>query len=441
MALSEIVNVSIQAGTVSPARRGFGTLLLLMYHTAWTGNEVRTYTTFSGVAADFSPNSPVYKAAAVLFSQNPRPEKVKVGRLPAHATNVHTTVLDFTDMADGTDVVMSVESPDGTVTEINVAWDTDKATTLTAVGADLDAIPGLDVTVASPTITVAASNPGPVFFYDVSGTTGLHVRDITEDLDYDDTLDTILTLDADWYGVAIDVNSPKNMDKVARWALANDRVAGFGPQYTKPSQFGSGEFSTSADYTALLSNDSAFGLFTKAPRSSFPEVAWFGTMFPRDPGSATWAFKTLEGVGADSWTSTERATIEGSGVKGNHYAAEAEVGITRPGKTFGGEWIDVTIGLAWLQARLEERLFALLVNNPKIPYTDAGIALVAAEVRAQLQEAEDRGLIDSGWTVTTLAAASQDSADRAARILRGVEFQARLAGAIHKINIAGTVTA
>jgi hypothetical protein len=189
-----------------------------------------------------------------------------------------------------------------------------------------------------------------------------------------------------------------------------------------------------------MANDAAFSLFTKEPRVTFKECAWLGNMLPRDPGSATWAFKNLDGVGADSMTATERALIEASAHKGNHYVAEASVGITRPGKAHGGEWLDVVRGLDWLQARMEERLFTLLVNNPKIPYTDDGIASVESEVRAQLRIAEARGLIDAGWTTTVLAAADQDSADRAARIVRDIEFQARLAGAIHTINIAGTVT-
>ena len=107
---------------------------------------------------------------------------------------------------------------------------------------------------------------------------------------------------------------------------------------------------------------------------------------------------------------------------------------------FGGEWIDVVRGLAWLEARLEERIFAALVNNPKIPYTDAGMTILVAEVKAQLQEAEDRGVLDSGWAVTITAVADQATADRASRIVRGLDFTARLAGAVHTVNIAGTVS-
>jgi hypothetical protein len=444
MALSEIVNVSIQAGTVNPARRGFGVPLIMAYHTAWAGSEVRTYSTFAGLAVDFpattSGQRSVNLMAAQMFSQNPRPSTIKVGRLPTPGSNQAFTI-DAGDMATGVDIVGSIVGPDGTATAINVTWNTSLALTLADLEAAIDAIVGLEATAASPLVTVVENVTAGEQFSLSFTTAGVDVKHTSSDWGYDTALTAAEVIDPEFYAVVIDENSPKNMDKVARWALTNDRLAAFGPQYTKPSQFTSAEFTSDpADHTALMANDSAFSLFTKEPRVTFKECAWLGDMLPRDPGSATWAFKTLDGVGADSMTSTERTLIEASAHKGNHYVAEAGVGITRPGKAHGGEWLDVVRGLDWLQARLEERLFSLLVNNPKIPYTDDGIAMVEAEVRAQLREAESRGLIDAGWTTTVLAAADQATADRAARILRDVEFQARLAGAIHSINVAGTIT-
>jgi len=436
MAISEIVSVQIQAGTVNPARRGFGTPFILAYHTAWAGTEVRTYTSFAGVAADFAASDMPYLAAAAIFGQNPRPPKIKVGRLPAPATG-HTTVLDFSDHTTGATIAMSIVGPTGVTTDIAVTWTTNIATTLGLLETQIELVSGLTATVASPVVTVAG---GATFgrMWHFSGETA-NIRDTTADWDYDDSLTTHANVDGDWYAVITDSNSPKNMNKVARWALANDRIALFAPQYTKPAQFVTGEFSAGADYTALLANDSAIGLFTGNPRTAFAEAAWAGGMLPRDPGSATWAYKQLAGVGADSWTASERTAIEAYG--GNHYATEAAVAITRPGKAFGGEWIDVVRGLDWLQAQLEEHLFALLVNSPKLPYTDVGVGQIVSEVRAVLKIAEARGVLDSGWSVTALAVADQDTLDRAARILRDVEFSARLAGAIHTINIVGTVTA
>jgi predicted exporter len=98
---------------------------------------------------------------------------------------------------------------------------------------------------------------------------------------------------------------------------------------------------------------------------------------------------------------------------------------------------------------MEERIYSRFVNLPKIPYTNAGIAIIEAEVRAQLQEAVTAGVIDGEQAIiVTVPKISQISVndranrinDRANRILPAITFEAKLAGAIHKATVRGTVT-
>lgn len=437
MALSEIVTTTIQVGTVNPARAGFGTPLILAYHTAWATDEVRTYTTFSGVSTDFASTHPVYLMARKIFQQSPRPTRVKVGRLPIPGTG-QVTICDLTDYDLASTITGTVTSPDGTTTSISVAFSIDLLTTVGNLQAALNAISGLTAVASSPTITCTADNPGEMFFFEFT-TQGVDVYDDTLTWGYDTRLDNVLLNDPDFYAVLVENNSPDNMAEVAAWASTNDRIAFFGPQFTKPSLFGASIFTVAADHTALMANDSAAGLFTKEPRSTFKECAWAGKGLPTNPGSITWAFMRLDSTGADSYNATERTTIESANVSGNHFVAEAAIGITRPGEMFGGEFIDVVRGIDWLEARLQERLFVLLVNEPKVPYTNEGLGQIEAEIRAQLTEAVERGVLDLGWTVTRLDVSEQASADRAARIARGFEFEARLQGAVHQITLSGTV--
>jgi hypothetical protein len=103
----------------------------------------------------------------------------------------------------------------------------------------------------------------------------------------------------------------------------------------------------------------------------------------------------------------------------------------------------VTRFVDWLQARLRERLIGLLANNAKVPFTDAGIALVVAEIRAQLQQGVAvGGLAESpAFTISAPLASDVSSVDRAARTLPDVTFSARLAGAIHAIELTGNIAA
>ena len=195
MALAEIVSISIQAGTVNPARVGFGVPLIMAYHTAWAGSEVRSYATFSGLAADFPSNTAgqrtVNLLAAQLFNQNPRPPKIKVGRLPA-PSSAQQTILDHGDRASGVDIVGSIVGPDGTATAIDVTWTTDLATTLGLLKTAIDAITGLTSTVASPLVTVDENVTDGHQFYFSFTTVGVDVRSTTLDWAYDTALDAAL---------------------------------------------------------------------------------------------------------------------------------------------------------------------------------------------------------------------------------------------------------
>lgn len=439
MALSEIIEVSIQAGTVSPARRGFGVPLIMARHAAWSGTEVRRYTAFSQVAEDFDSHEWPYLAAAELFAQRPRPPEIKIGRLPTPGSNAQTNVLDFTDHPSGTAITGTVTSPAGVETAINVAWNTNIGTTLAAVDTAIEAAIGASsVTTASPLLTIVTPIAGEGVAHFEFPTA--YARETTADQDYDDALTAHAAVDGDFFYVLADTGSPKNIDKIARWALSNGRVYVTSPQYGDPSDFVSGEFSAGADFTALQANNNAVGLITKQARSAAHDAGWVGRMAPFKPGAAAWAYKTIAGAGADAWTTTQRLTQIETNAKANHYTTEARVAVTRPGKAFGGEWIDVTIGLEWMTARFEEELFTLLANEPKVPYTTAGFGQIENVMRGVLREAERAGVIDSGWEITILPVSEQTTGDRAARIADGLEFSARLAGAIYKARVVGTVT-
>lgn len=443
MALSEYVQVTIQAGTATPTQAGFGTLLILSNGTGSVGagldtNTVYTYRTFSALASDFDSSDFPYLAGLAAFSQNPRPQSVKVGLLPT-PSSFQQIQISLDNVASGSAITGSLVSPAGSGSVILAdpgASTSDLAQNLSdAIGA----FTGISASSAGNVVTTTAGTEGEMWHF-TDDLNGISILDITADLDYDDQLDNLITVDSDFYAVVIDNNSAKNIDKVARWAAANNKIAFFSPQLTRPADWDSSLFTATADYTALLANDNAVLLPTKDARTNAKEVAWAASQLVEDPGTITWAFKTLEGIGADSYTSTEETLIKGSTIGGNVYKTVAGISITDPGKTCGGEFIDVVRAIDWMQARMEENIFALLANNPKVPYTDKGANMVLAEVKAVLVQAERREVIDSGWTATVLPVAQQATADRANRVLREVEFQARLAGAIHTITVTGTVT-
>lgn len=441
MTLSSIVSVSISAGTSFPSQRGFGTPLLLGFHTRFAENH-RLYSSLQGMLSDgFTVDDPMYKMASKAFSQNPRPPQVRIGRLPTPAS-AHTTTLDVSSIVSGESVSMVVTTAAGVSTTVTQAYDTSANATATALASTIDGIAGLGATASTGVVTVTADANGDVaFFADVTGP--VMVRDTTADWGYDTQLGLILNETADFYAVMVDVNSDANIADVAAWALANDRLAFFAPQSTDPA-----DYATQGGALQTAGNDRAVSLVTQKSRAQFHDVGWACEGLPWAPGSQTWMFKTIRGSETDSWSDSDLSAIEAYG--GNHYTTVAGLNITRNGVTHGGEYIDVTRGLDWLVSRIQEAIFALLANNRKVPFTDSGGQLIKQSIQAILDTAVTAGVLEGGTDpdtgdsldpfVTVPRVASLLAADRAARHFTGVEFQGRLAGAVHKVTVVGTVS-
>jgi hypothetical protein len=179
----------------------------------------------------------------------------------------------------------------------------------------------------------------------------------------------------------------------------------------------------------------------KPDTKAYPAAAWMGKMLPRDPGSATWAYKQLMGISPAQLSSSTIENLRKNNV--NYYIGIKDVGVTIDGKVASGEYIDVIVGIDWLHVRLQERLFRLLAVNQKIPYTLKGIDLVRCEIMAQLKEAIAQGVLAANPEphVSTPTIDEVSPATREHRILPKVKFSGRLAGAIHHIHIEGTVGA
>ncbi len=554
MSLDDIASVSISTTSAQPTRVGFGTGLVAAHHTRYV-DRVRSYTSLAGLVADgFTPRSAVYRAVAAIFSQNPRPPRVKVGRraspftqvvrvvptAPASPTIAETYSLevdgfDVTFITDATPTLAEVCT--GLATAINALADDDailatggasaltsqnltgtaingaigrdimsppraltitvddhadwSATTVTITGTndngttvnDTFAIPDRDGTGGNLTIlgalgthfktvtTIAVpaqAGTGGTFTVGVRapvtavGSSGTHVvctapvagelhayEPVTANIGLTDTttdpgiaadLAAILAADPDWYGLLLDSNSEAEAMAAAAWTETADKLL-----VVQSADLGCAVVGTTDDLLSELKAAS----FARTVGVFYPAIAadlgWLaagllGNRLPVDPGSDTWAFKVIAGVTARSVTDTQRGTILGK--NGTLLEVVSGVAFTVGGKVAGGEWADVVRGLDWWSTRMKERILAVKLANEKIAYTDEGIGLIGAEVRGQLDEGVGVSLFaaDPKPTVIVPTAASTTSGDRAARVLNGVTFTARLAGAIHATNITGVAS-
>ena len=232
----------------------------------------------------------------------------------------------------------------------------------------------------------------------------------------------------DWFGYCSTFNTDADITEQMSWIGANDKFGSF-----LKSDFSA--VSGSINYATLWHST------LTATSARWVNVAWLSSVLALVPGSYTGAFKGLQGVDASSYTSTEETTMKAAGI--NIYSPIGGVDVTWNGasSTGGSNWADIYIGAIYLQVRMMEDLTNLLIQNSKIPYTDAGIAQVGATMARRLAQSTTDGYLDSERPFVITVPDAADIADRASRLLPNVSFVAYAAGAIQSIAIQGTVDA
>lgn len=165
-------------------------------------------------------------------------------------------------------------------------------------------------------------------------------------------------------------------------------------------------------------------------------------------GSETAAYKVLKTVAVAKLSGTERNALENANI--NFFQKVGNRNVTMFGKVLADEWMDIIRFRDWLKNDMQVRIVNLFLINPKIPFTDAGIALVRNAVFCSLKAGETNGGIARseynadgdeipGFEINVPLAVDIPDSDKQARVLNGITWKARLAGAIHVAHITGTL--
>lgn len=437
MSLREIVNVQITRQTTAVSRAGFGTIMVLGTHKKFI-ERIKYYTSMDEVSGDFDSLDLEYQAANAIFSQEPNPVQIAIGR---RATGKATIIIQQSPNS-----VYSVNINGTIVTYTSGASDTalDIAAALTAL-INNASYPVTATDNEDESIDLIADVANAPFTLSLGQ---LIVLDSLENVSsFADDLDAIVEENDDWYGLVITSREKADQLACAQWIESRRKLFGIS---SADSDIVNVSESLDTDSIAYLVRNNNFArtfvlYHHLADQSavlgrSYAEAAWMGLQFTTDPGSSTWNFKTLNGIATSDLSTTQSRNARDK--KANVFVRVAEVAITREGTVAEGEFIDVIRGVDWLQARMTERIYFRLVNSPKIPYTNDGIAVIRAEIKAQLDQGILRGLIaaDPEYTITTPDARTVAPNDKANRILPDVRFKAFLQGAIHVVNINGVVS-
>lgn len=440
--LSNHVSLTISQDSVGIARAGFGTMLMVSYNTSgWgAGEKTRTYASLADVAADFaSTTGPEYLAAQAAFSQSPRPEQIKIGK----GTLPPTQKFTITPVVQNSHTYTLTVGGDGvTTTDVSVTSDSSATATeiCDALRTALDAVVGKNyATSGTSTLIVTGSAAGEWFWIKINDPADLGIAEDNVDPGIATDLAAILVADSDWYALHTLYNSEAYVKAAAAWVESNKKIYVFAAVETVA-------LTVAADGTQGLLDDLNALNYARSMGAYYPDphlmmaAAWMGRCLPLEPGSESWKFKQLSGVAAVSMTATQRTNLRNRSA--NSVETVAGLAITFEGMTFDGDFLDVQRGLDWLEDDMAKGVFGALAGADKIPFTDAGVAVIEAEVRASLQRAVGLQILadDPAPTVTVPKVADVSSSNRALRLLPDVKFSGTLAGAIHKVTITGVVS-
>lgn len=288
------------------------------------------------------------------------------------------------------------------------------------------------------TLTVTADAAGEWFSLETSNPATLETVQTHANPGVATDLAAIAVEDDDWYFLITSFNSNAYVLAAAAWIETQKKQYLCDLDESDTVTLAAGGSDTAQDLETLGYDRTSVWYHPSAAAMLAARIS--GVCGPIDPGGETWALKNLNGIDAVEFTSTQKTNLRNKSA--NSYRTVGSDGRTFDGVTVSGEYIDTIRGLDWLENDMQVAVFNAIAGAPKVPFTDAGIALVENEVRGSLSRAVAAGVLaaDPKPDVSVPRAANVSSANKAARILPDVRFTGTLAGAIHSVTINGTVS-
>lgn len=443
-------------------------------------DRIQSYGSLEEVAGAFGTTAPEYLAAAIFFAQTPQPEQIFVGRWASAATSglliggaltaAQQTIANWTAITNGAFKI----SIDGGGLQTLSALDFSAVTNLNGVASIIAAaLSGASCEWTGSKFEVISASTGtgstvgfaqsPASGTDISAqlrltaaTGASQVGGIASET----ALAAIQILDAlptQWYGLMFAAEDASDDDYLA--------VAGFIEGAGLPHLFGvttadpdSLDANEDTDIGALLKElgyNRSFAHFSTA--SPYAAAGIFGNAFTvnfdADNSTITLMYKQVAGVAAELLTTSEANALQGKNI--NVYVAyNNDTSIVQYGTMASGVYFDEVHGTDWLANRMQTDIYNLLFGSKKVPQTDSGNHLIGTVVESSCAAGVTNGLLGpgtwqsggfgqlqqgdflpKGYYVYVPPISLQSPTDRAARKSVPIQVAAKLAGAIHEVDI------
>jgi hypothetical protein len=478
--LDDIVSVKIDLSAPASDAESFDTLLVLgPAPSVGTPPAVGAYrslkeVTDAGWTAVGPDADPVGVAARIAFAQSPQPSNIYIAArqyLKPLVSDVSVKIITSGNLndvlPDGLDdtpttlpwIQVAYKAASDLTIEIEKGGSLVYGGVLPAGQSFFRAALGTEGHEGGPTLDIESQSG--IYAVTLSATKGTQTTQVVASVSFDGTGYETLpgyetppileslgeTLDraveyTGWY-VVCPAGIPENQyEQIAQWTEAQTKLFAFtylseappvGSIYYRSMGWYGKEFADQAPEDVPQDNH-------------YLHVAAVAVCLAYEAGSETWAHKQLASVYPSRLSGTQIKALKDKNV--NYFTTYARKNVTQNGVVMAGEWIDTIRLRDWLKNDMQSRVYNLLLVEPKVPYTDRGIGLVETQMIASLKSAQTRGGVSGdqydenetlvpGYVVTVPRAASISGAQRVSRILSGCKFRARLANAIHAVEITG----
>lgn len=481
LSVDRVVKVAVNLQPLAAGRRNFGVLCIAGDSAVIDGLErLRSYTSIEGVADDFGTTDPEYLAALLYFSQSPKPSILYIARWVRedspgllYGGMATTTMETWTAITDGS-MSLAIDGDAVALTSLDFHSATNMngvaSVINTALGSDGDCTwDGTKFIITSGTAG-ADSSVG----YATSGASGTNVSalaGLTAALAYDPVpgydaetpvqcAETLADVSGEWYGLMFAASAMPTDDQsvaVAGFIKAASKARVFG--YTVTDIRAKSAVYASDLFTRLkaLSYDRSIGQFSTSSPYAVASLLGraFTVNFNANRSTITLKFKTEPGIVAETITETEATALaaKNANVFVNY---DNDTAIVQEGKVASGAYFDEVHGLDWLQNAIQTECFNLLYQSKtKVPQTESGVGQIVSTIAKVCREAINNGLIapgvwnadgfgqlaqgdylPQGFYIYSQPIVDQAQSEREARKAPPIQVAAKLAGAVHFVDVA-----
>lgn len=488
--VSRLVSVSVILSALAAQAQNLSSMLVLgSSNVIDTTERMRTYSSLSAIASDFGTTTPEYLAAQAYFGQSPQPANIKVGRwaktasagrvVGATLSSAQRAIANFNTIANPSFDI----SINGTSRQISPASFVG-ALNLNAVAALIQTavatvVPSSTVifnaiynrfeltsgTTGATSIVGFAIAPTTGSKTDISSLLGLAATNsgsyIAVGIAAETATDAAALFDAlfgqQWYALFIPEAVSADHLLVAPFIEATNNKHIYGISTQDAGVLSAVSTTDIAYLIAALglrktlvqfSSNSAYAVASLIGRALTVDYTGNQTVI-------TLMFKGEPGIVAETLTETQVNALEAK--KANVFVNYNNgTAIIEPGVVASGDFIDTITGSDYFAISVQNAVYNLLYTSPtRIPQTDAGTNLLVTTVEQVCSQMVSNGYVapgvwDSagfgplaqgdflpkGFFVYAPSVNVQSKADRAARKSVPIQVAAKLAGAVHSVNVS-----